>query len=405
MEQNKRPIKINMFGKFEILVGGNEVLLQLRQAKKMCLLLEGLILNKGNPVSHEEIVRMLWPENENKSPETALRTLLHRFRSLVDENGIPELKRAVLTNRGSYQWNNELNCVVDVFQFEELYRTVKSGQTLKPGEKIDLYLKMQTLYRAPLLQNSAGEYFIVQRSVYYHDMYIDSVFSLIELLKEEGRYEDIVRVCKRAMEVELFDERLHMELMMALLKLGKNREALSQYYYTTGLQHNQLGLELSPELKEFYKTLAEADQDMEQDIALIALKLLEGADAPGAFICDYGIFKDIYQLQKRLLVRTNMSIFLALLSVRNTGRAAFERLYLDKVMKRLQEICVGHLRRCDTVSRYSATQYALLLPSVTYDSGRMVMERVKELFYKEYDKTSVFLSYKLYPLSGGEEKK
>ena len=51
--------KIKMFGNFEIVVNGNVVLGQLRQAKKTCLFLEYLIFKKDRPVTHEELLDML----------------------------------------------------------------------------------------------------------------------------------------------------------------------------------------------------------------------------------------------------------------------------------------------------------------------------------------------------------
>ena len=87
MSQTK--IKIKMFGNFEIIVNGNVVLSQLRQAKKTCQFLEYLILKKDRAVPHEELLEMLWSDKENRNPATALRTLLHRYRSLVDESGLP----------------------------------------------------------------------------------------------------------------------------------------------------------------------------------------------------------------------------------------------------------------------------------------------------------------------------
>jgi DNA-binding SARP family transcriptional activator len=73
MPQTK--IKIKMFGNFEIIVNGNVVLSQLRQAKKTCQFLEYLILKKDRAVPHEELLEMLWSDKENRNPATALRTL------------------------------------------------------------------------------------------------------------------------------------------------------------------------------------------------------------------------------------------------------------------------------------------------------------------------------------------
>ena len=390
-------VKIHLFGNFEILVDGNVVLTQLRQAKKTCLFLEYLLLKRGAAVSHEELLDMLWADKESSNPATALRTLLHRYRQLVEQNGLPALNNSILTTRGFYQWNTELDCEIDAFELERLCQEAR-----QPGmnnrERIERYLQVMELYRGPLLTNSPDEMWVVPKSVYYHDLFLESIFTLIDLLKQEEEHSMIVQVCRRAMDVDLFDERLHLELMMALVKTGKKREALSQYYFATDLHYKQLGIQPSEEIRSLYKLIVQADQDMEADIEKIQTAIEDEDEQAGAFVCEYEIFKEIYQLQRRMVERYNSTMFLGLITISNTYDQNFDSLVLDNIMKQLLETTRKNLRRGDTLSRYSAMQYVVLLPTVTYETGKEVMERVKKAFYKEYVKSSVMLTYKLRPL-------
>ncbi len=390
-------IKIRMFGNFEILVNGNVVLTQLRQAKKTSQFLEYLILKKERAVPHEELLEMLWSDKENRNPATALRTLLHRYRSLVEQSGLPELEDSILTARGAYQWNPNLDCEIDVFEFERLCQEARTPG-MSNRECIERYLQMLQIYTGPLLPNSAEEMWVVPKSVYYHDLFLESVFTLLDLLKVEEEYDVIVQVCRKAMDVDMFDERLHLELMMALVKTGKKREALSQYYFATDLHYQQLGIQPSGEIRAVYKLIVQADQEMEADIEKVQNMLEEDTDSHGAFVCEYEIFKEIYQLQRRMLERYNGTMFLALLTISNTYEQRFDNLVLDNIMKQLLTVAQTNLRRGDTISRYSVMQYVILLPSVTYETGRLVMDRIKKAFYNEYVKSSVVLTYKLRPL-------
>ena len=391
-------IKIKMFGNFEILVNGNVVLGQLRQAKKTCLFLEYLILKKDRPVTHDELLDMLWSEKESSNPATALRTLLHRYRSLVESSDLPELNNSILTSRGSYQWNPDLDCEIDVFEMERFSQEARQAG-ISNRERIEKYLQVINVYTGPLLSNSADEMWVVPKSVYYHDLFLECIFTLIDLLKEEEEHGIIVQVCRKAMDVDLFDERLHLELMMALVKTGKKREALSQYYFATDLHYKQLGVQPSEEIRAIYKLIVQADQNMEADIEKVQSTIEEEDEMGGAFVCEYEFFKEIYQLQRRLIQRYNSTMFLALITVSNTYEQRFDNLVLDNIMKQLLYTARTNLRRGDTISRYSAMQYVILLPSVTYETGKMVMERIKKAFYKEYVKSSVMLTYKLRPLS------
>ena len=390
-------IKIKMFGNFEILVNGNVVLTQLRQAKKTSQFLEYLILKKDRAVPHEELLEMLWSDKENRNPATALRTLLHRYRSLVEQSNLPELEDSILTARGAYQWNSNMDCEIDVFEFERLCQEARTPG-MSNRECIERYLQMLQIYTGPLLTNSAEEMWVVPKSVYYHDLFLESVFTLLDLLKVEEEYDVIVQVCRKAMDVDMFDERLHLELMMALVKTGKKREALSQYYFATDLHYKQLGIQPSGEIRAVYKLIVQADQEMEADIEKVQNMLEEDKDGHGAFVCEYEIFKEIYQLQRRMLERYNGTMFLALLTISNTYEQRFDNLVLDNIMKQLLHVSQTNLRRGDTISRYSVMQYVILLPSVTYETGRLVLDRIKKAFYNEYVKSSVVLTYKLRPL-------
>ena len=390
-------VKIKMFGTFEIIVNGNVVLSQLRQAKKTSQFLEYLILKRDRPVPHEELLEMLWSDKENRNPATALRTLLHRYRALVESSGLPELADSILTARGAYQWNSDLDCEIDVFEFERLCQEARTPG-MSNRECIERYLQMLQIYTGPLLTNSAEEMWVVPKSVYYHDLFLESVFTLLDLLKTEEEYEMIIQVCSKAMDVDMFDERLHLELMMALVKTGKKREALSQYYFATDLHYKQLGIQPSGEIRAVYKLIVQADQEMEADIEKVQGMLEEDDASMGAFVCEYEIFKEIYQLQRRMLERYNGTMFLALLTISNTYEQRFDNLVLDNIMKQLLNVAQTNLRRGDTISRYSVMQYVVLLPSVTYETGRLVMDRIKKAFYAEYVKSSVVLTYKLRPL-------
>ena len=68
-------------------------------------------------------------------------------------------------------------------------------------------------------------------------------------------------------------------------------------------------------------------------------------------------------------------------------------------MSGLLEILKQNLRKGDTITHFSPTIFALLLPSVNYTTGNMVMERVKRLFYRKYPNSNVAFNYRVGPLS------
>lgn len=104
----------------------------------------------------------------------------------------------------------------------------------------------------------------------------------------------------------------------------------------------------------------------------------------------------------RNLSRLGTTMFIALITISSMGDKPVEPLMLDKLMRLLLSALQNNLRRGDTISRYNSTQYAVLLPSVSYETGRIPLERVKKAFYKMYSNPSFVVSYRLAPIAADE---
>ena len=109
-------IEIKMLGGFEIRVNGKPVLAQLAQSRKATALVQYLVLRRGERVSHKVLTDTLWAGERSTNPDMALRAILHRFRLMIDAEGLDEMKDCIVTSRGYYQWNPHLDCSVDVFE-------------------------------------------------------------------------------------------------------------------------------------------------------------------------------------------------------------------------------------------------------------------------------------------------
>lgn len=393
----KPEIEIHLLGRFEIIVNGEVVLQQINNARKTRTFIQFLILNSSKPVPHEDLYELLWPGEECTNPGTALRTLLYRYRALVTESGLTQLQNSIISRRGAYQWNPNLPAYVDAYEFEK-YSTHAITKGCPARDRLRMYREALDIYEGNLLPDASTEPWAVQKGVYFHELYLKDVFGLVELLKEEGSYDEVINVCRKALDIELFNDRLHLELMLALNKTGRRREAASQYALTADMQYHQLGIQPSEEMKEFYQQILASEQDMEADIDKIQLYMEDIVEESGAYVCDYEIFRDIYRIQRRLMERNGQTMFLALLKVNHRYNKKFEPIAADSIMQELLSSMRHILRKGDTISRYSMLQYVLLLPSANYENGQKIMERVKRSFTEKDPRTEILLSYKLRPL-------
>ena len=390
-------VKVYMLGRFEIITNGIEVIRRLGTSRKRIILLEYLILNRDRPVLTKELLDLLWPGDNSLNPESALKTLVSRLRATLADYS-PDLVDCIITERGGYRWNPALSCEIDVSTFEEACNNVLKADEATPEARAEA-AKFMDLYAGELLPDSSMDAWVIPHSVTLHNLYLKTVRHYAALLKKEDAYDEIVDVCRLALDVDPFDAMLNLELMTALLKVGRNDEALALYDYAAELHYNHLSFQPPEGMLAFYDELLKIDAAAEEDVESIRSMLCTNDIRPGAFVCDYAIFKDVYQLHMRSLSRLGATMFVALITLSHVGSEPEDKLMSDKLMRLLQNALQTNLRRGDTISRYSPTQYVVLLPSVNYTTGRIPLERVKKAFYKMYSNPSFVLSYRLAPVT------
>ena len=64
-------------------------------------------------------------------------------------------------------------------------------------------------------------------------------------------------------------------------------------------------------------------------------------------------------------------------------------------MNGLIEILKENLRKGDIITHFSPSVIALLLPTVNYRTGTMVLERIRQLFYKRYPNSDIPFHFRL----------
>lgn len=131
------------------------------------------------------------------------------------------------------------------------------------------------------------------------------------------------------------------------------------------------------------------------DLSTIREILLEGGTNKGAFSREPSVFRDIYQLEARAIERTGDSIFLCLLTISNLKGELLKPAVQTRAMDEMGSSIRNSLRRGDVYSRYSVSQYLMLLPTATYENGEMVLKRIIQNFKKEYSRKDLSITYSL----------
>ena len=377
-------VRIQMMGNFLIFINEQRVENPVSKSRKGTALVEYLVLHRGKPVPNQMLLSALWPEHSVTNPENALKTLVSRMRTLLNQM-TPGLGACIVSDRGAYHWECMPGMRIDALRLMELYDILA---TERDGDKLrEMYDEVLELYEGDLFQTGDldGDAGFAQQ---LHNQYLTAVYGYIELLRKAESYNDVIAVCRTALEVDSFDDRLHIELMKAMVSLNRTSDALVEYKHATNMTYRYLGAPPSPEMMAFYQEMNKARNSLKYNLDAIRRELHNSSLERGAFVCDYEMFKAIYNLEMRNLERLGTTMFLGIIMIGDDENGS-DSIRQDNIMNGLIEILRDNLRKGDIITHFSPSVIALLLPTVNYKTGSMVMERIRMLFYKRYPNSDI----------------
>lgn len=392
----QETLKISMFGGCSLTYGDVTLDDKNIRSKKIWTPLEYMIAFRSRDISREELIEVIDPQEKSENPSNTLKTLIHRMRHTLDELHMADGKDIIIQSRGSYAWNPQIPCEVDTELFESLCQ--EGDRAEDSEEKLQAYEKAIRLYKGDFLPKSAMESWAVQLNVYYHTMYINTAHKAVELYRAMGKFNQIVETCQNALKIDPYDEFFYRELILALVELKNSQAALDQYQKMSSLFYKEFGVTPSKELTKLYREIIKSTKKVETDLSVIKEDLWDRDSTRGAYFCEYEIFKDIYRLEVRSAARTGVSVYICLLTFVGKNAKAPALKMLNKYMDRLQDCICHSLRRGDVFSKYSVSQYILMLPTVTYETGEMVLNRIISNFRSENPSCPLRLEYTMQPL-------
>jgi len=391
--------EITMFGEFTISNGKNIISDQANRSKKVWTLLEYLIVNRDRAVTQKELVDLLWAGDDNKDPINTLKVLMHRVRTLLDELGKDSGKKMIYYKSGAYGWNDELECTVDTEQFET---ALKNAESAEEDKKLEYLLQALHLYAGDFLQKNGTEPWIMQLSSQYKSAFLTAASEAAAILFEKEHYNELISICRHVIKLNPYEEEFYLYLLKALIKTRQIDKAHEEYHRISELFFRQFGITPSDELTALYREVVETSHIPEMNLEIIKEKLVE-EPSEGSYYCEFEFFKTIYRLEARSAGRTGQSVYIGLLTLMNAaGNDLPNQKTMNRVMDSLYDTIRRTLRKGDIFTRYSLNQYLIMLPTTTFETSNMVMERLKKAYRREFPHTTVMLRCSTTPVTPDE---
>ena len=386
-------LKIQMLGGFSLKLNDRALLDTDTRAKKAWVLLAYLIIHRDQMVTQAQLIDLLWgSEPDSTNPENALRITMHRTRTLLEQLSPETGRNMILRRKGGYQWNG--GGELDSERFEALYRR----STEDPDLRLRDLTEALELYQGDFLPRQSGEVWVVPVASYLHGLFLSAAGESVELLSRQGRTQEAIAICRRAIALEPYHEGFCRELMQLLAAAGDRQGAATVYDRLNRRLFDDFGISPSEETRAVYRAAVHSPQDRVLSIDDVMGTLHEACPPSGALQCDYDYFRILCYALSRAQERSGGATHVALLRVTPAGEQALPRSSLDRLMGHLGQQIRVSLRRGDVFCQCSVSQYAVLLNRANFENSQAICQRILLAFHRPYPYAPIQIDYQVRPL-------
>ncbi|MBR3866834.1 MAG: hypothetical protein IKM54_03450, partial [Butyricicoccus sp.] len=346
-------------------------------------------------VPQDELIRLLWGDDSRDNPLGALKTSLHRVRTIL--NGLGSSGHDLILRRGDgYGWNPEIPISLDVERFDRLIRQAEAAAD--EDDALQLSLDALAVYGGDFLPRHSSENWVLPISAYYHNLYLELLLHTLPILEARGRFRETAELCRAAIAVDPYQEPVYQHLMHALLQMDDRKGAATVFEEMSELLLADFGVMPSDESRALYRQAVQAERMQTIPSGMLLNCLREEAPSRGALLCDFDFFRTIYQSKARAIERSGEAAHIGLISITGEDGKDLPRRSLDRAMENLQEQVRFNLRRGDVVSQCSMTQFVILLAGANFENSCMVCERIVKAFCRQYPHSPANLHYTVQPV-------
>ncbi len=391
MIEEKLPVlKVHMLGGFSMEYGDKPISFRRNTATKSMKLLQVLLHCGEGGIARGKLLESLYGREELADVANNLRVTSHRLKKMLVDAGLPEYDYIQIKS-GIYRWSSPMEVEVDVHVFSNLVDSSKTETS--EDKRIQLLKSACEVYHGEFLPGLSGEDWVLLESVQYKKKYTQALSQICGSLMKQREYETVLALCEKASELYPFDEWQSVQVD-CLMALNRYKEAIQLYEDTAKLFFEELGISPSDKMMNQFKEMSAKMSHKPQAINEIKGGLKEDEEEDGAFYCNLPSFRDGYRLVRRIIERSGQSVYLMLCTVTDgKGRPMENKEKLTAMTDELYDAIKHCLRRGDSFTKYSPTQFLILLVGTNQENCSMIFDRISHYFAREHKSWEQYLEY------------
>ena len=125
MQDNIGIVNVRLFGKFSVEYKSQVLAYEDMRSEMVTKLLAYILVNNSKAISVQELIDILWVDDEIINPVGALKNLIYRLRNVLKSKFDDE--KFIVSSRGTYSWNPKIKVKLDIEEIEQLYYSSKDS--------------------------------------------------------------------------------------------------------------------------------------------------------------------------------------------------------------------------------------------------------------------------------------
>jgi DNA-binding SARP family transcriptional activator len=232
-------------------------------AQKIELLLAVLLVRAGQPLTTDQLVEEIWPQQPPARSAATVHVYVSQLRKFLAQcTGVPSPSRGagpLLTRASGYTLRVEPG-QLDMYEFQEKVATGRvHARAGRHEQATACFGSALALWRGRALGGLRGRPIINEFVTWADEAHLDCVELLMEEELALGRHRELIARLRVLAAEHPLRENFTRQLMLALYRSQRRGEALQVYHQTRQVLVRELGLEPGRALQELHHSVLVAD--------------------------------------------------------------------------------------------------------------------------------------------------
>ncbi len=382
MDGSYKSFYARFLGDFSLWYGEREIKIDRNIQKRSIQFLLRLLRAGASGVEREELLAMIrLTEKGQKKRLNNFYQQMHILRTAVSRQELPE-GRYIVSQGTRYYFSPDHGVKTDVGHLDGLIEQMEKGGPQDDGY-MDLCKAYCADYGGEFLPMLTGEEWVTMEGAVYQKWYNRCLDDLCTYLSAHGEYEKMLELCTKASQIHPYDE-WQAKQIECLMAMGQYKEAMKVYEEATEYLYKDLGVTSLDRVVARYQETHKKETGRHGIHCLAGLEPGEGAEgADRPYQCSFPSFQDAYRIIVRQRARQGPAGLLMLCTLRqlvpaDQDQKAAGRKTLEQKMLWLKQVLMEGLRTCDVYTRYSESQYLILLIGAGREDGARIEARLEK---------------------------